>query len=94
MVVVCVLTLRLYAPWVHSLKEKRMVVKSLLTRVRSKFNVSAVESGAQDAHARIVLSAAVLAANAAQADSIMEHVQAFVAASTEAEITSVELEQR
>lgn len=27
---VAVMELRLYAPWVHSLKEKRMVVKSLL----------------------------------------------------------------
>jgi hypothetical protein len=30
MVKVAVVTIRLYAPWVHSLKEKRMVVKSIL----------------------------------------------------------------
>ena len=36
---VVVLTLTLYAPWVHSLKEKRMEIKSLLQRLRNKFNV-------------------------------------------------------
>ena len=39
---VAVMELRLYAPWVHSLKEKRMVVKSLLGKIRSRYAVSAV----------------------------------------------------
>lgn len=28
---IAAMTFRLHAPWVHSLKEKRMVVKSLIT---------------------------------------------------------------
>ena len=31
---IAAMELRLYAPWVHSLKEKRMVVKSLLGKIR------------------------------------------------------------
>ena len=31
------LKIKLHAPWVHSLKEKRMVVKSLLSKMRNKF---------------------------------------------------------
>lgn len=33
---VLVLKIKLYAPWVHSLKEKQMVVKSLLAKIRNK----------------------------------------------------------
>lgn len=40
---VLVLKIKLYAPWVHSLKEKRMVVKSLLAKIRNKFQVSVAE---------------------------------------------------
>ena len=31
---------RIHAPWVRSLKEKRMVVKSICAKVQNKFNVS------------------------------------------------------
>ena len=37
---VAVMKLKLYAPWVHSLKEKRMVVKSILAKIRNKFQIS------------------------------------------------------
>ena len=39
------LKIKLHAPWVHSLKEKRMVVKSLLSKMRNKFNVAVAEVG-------------------------------------------------
>jgi hypothetical protein len=29
--------IKLYAPWVHSLKEKRMTVKSLIAKTKNKF---------------------------------------------------------
>ena len=47
---VAVMELRLYAPWVHSLKEKRMVVKSLLGKIRSRYAVSAAETEELDIH--------------------------------------------
>lgn len=37
------LKLKLRASWVHSLKEKRMIVKSLTAKLQNKFNVSAAE---------------------------------------------------
>lgn len=43
-------TVKLYASWVHSLKEKRMVVKSIISKTRNKFNVSISEADAQDIH--------------------------------------------
>ena len=38
------------AEWVTSLKEKRMVVKSLVEKTKHKFNVSVAEIENQDIH--------------------------------------------
>ena len=59
---VAVLTLRLRAPWVQSLKEKRMELRSLLAKLRNKFNVSVAETDEQDTHQLLVISAAAVAA--------------------------------
>lgn len=88
------LEIRLYAPWVHSLKEKRMVIKSLTAKIRNKFNVSVVEADDQDLHQSTVLGVACVAANTAQADSIMDHVIAFIEENTEAGITGIRREIR
>ncbi len=47
---IAVMTLRLRAPWVHSLKEKRMIVKSLVAKLQNRFHVSAAEVDEQDIH--------------------------------------------
>ena len=89
---VALLTVKLYAPWVHTLKEKRMEAKSLLAKIRNQFNVSAAETDAQDVHQTIILGFAAIAADAAQADSILDHVLHFLEANTEAETLSAERE--
>lgn len=92
--VAALLTLRLHAPWVHSLKEKRMEIKSLLAKIRGKFNVSAIEAEDQDVHQSIVLAVAALAAYPAQADSILDNVLAFVESNTDASVVAVQREAR
>jgi len=92
--VLAVITIRLYASWVHSLKEKRMVVKSLLSKLSAKFNISVAEAADQELHQSIVLMIAGLAADSAQADSILENIQSFIELSTDAQILSVEREIR
>lgn len=92
--IIAVMTIDLHAPWVRSLKEKRMEVKSLLTRIRAQFNVSAAEVDNQDIHQTITLGIAAIAANGAQADSILDSVIRFVEANTDAQVISVEREQR
>ncbi len=42
------LTVRLHIPHARSLKEKRMVIRSLKERMRHKFNISVAETGQQD----------------------------------------------
>ncbi len=92
--VILVLTIELYASWVHSLKEKRMEVKSLVSRLQNKFNVSAAEVAEQDMHQTIVIGIAAIAANTAQADSISENILRFVENATDAQLMHVQKELR
>ena len=45
---IAAMTFRLYAPWVHSLKEKRSIVKSLIAKLRNRYHVSAAEIDEQE----------------------------------------------
>ena len=47
--IIAAMTIRLRAPWVHSLKEKRMIVKSIVAQLQNRFHVSAAEIDAQRA---------------------------------------------
>ena len=90
---VATIEFRLHAPWVHSLKEKRMIVKSLVAKLQNKFHVSAAETGEQDVHQFIVIGVAAIVHNA-MADSLMDEISEFVENNTEAEIVSEEREIR
>ena len=80
------LTFRFYAPWVHSLKEKRMIVKSLLTKLQNQFHVSAAEIDEQDVHQFIVLGVAAIVPHSAMADKLTAGITAFIEENSEAEI--------
>lgn len=84
--IIAAVTFRLHAPWVHSLKEKRMVAKSLITRLQNRFHLSAAEIDEQDTHQIIVIGAAAIVPHNAMADSLMDEISVFVEANTEAEI--------
>lgn len=91
---IAAITFRLHAPWVHSLKEKRMVVKSLVAQLQNRFHVSAAEIDKQDTYQMIVLGAAAIVPNTAMADSMMDAISAFVETSTEAVILDEQREIR
>lgn len=84
--IIAAMTFRLHAPWVHSLKEKRMVVKSLITQLQNKFHVSAAEVDEQDIHQIIVIGVAAVVPHHALADSLMEEISQFVETATDAQI--------
>lgn len=46
---------KLRASWVYSLKEKRKVVRSLVQKLKNKFNVSVGEVEEQDIHQTIII---------------------------------------
>ena len=88
------MTFRLRAPWVHSLKEKRMIVKSLVARLQNRFHVSAAEIADQNIHQSIVIGVATIVPHNALADSVMDEISAFVEENCEAEVVEEEREIR
>ena len=78
----------------HSLKEKRMIVKSLIAKLQNKYHVSAAEIDEQDVHHIIVIGVAAIVPHNAQADSLMEDISRFVEENTEAEVVDEEWEIR
>ncbi len=84
----------IHAPWIHSLKEKRSVVKSLCGRIRNCFNVSVAEVDAHDLHQSIVLGFSCVCTDAASCDSVIDHVLNFIEENAEGEIIGVERELR
>ena len=83
---IAAMTFRLHAPWVHSLKEKRMIIKSLTAQLQNKFHASAAEIDEQDIHQIIVIGVAAIVPHNAMADSLMEEISLFVEENCEAEI--------
>jgi uncharacterized protein len=89
-VAICVI--ELHIPTANSLKAKRQVIKSLVQRLRNRFNVSVSEVGCQDLWQRAELGMAVICHNGAGADSIMEKIFAFVEEESRVEIISSRIE--
>jgi uncharacterized protein YlxP (DUF503 family) len=87
---IAAMTFRLYAPWVHSLKEKRSIVKSLIAKLQNRYHVSAAEIDEQDTHHIIVIGVAAIVPHNAMADSLMEDISLFVEENTDAEIIDEE----
>ncbi len=89
-VAICVL--ELHIPGATSLKAKRQVTKSLVQRLRNRFNVSITETGDHDLWQRVELGMAVVCHNGAGADSIMEKIFKFVELENDVDIISSRLE--
>ena len=83
---IAAITFRLRAPWVHSLKEKRMIVRSIVAKLQNRFHVSAAEVGQQDTNQIVLIGAAAIVPNNALADSLMDEISSFVEENTEAEV--------
>lgn len=80
------------ANWVHSLKEKRMVVKSIIAKVKNKFNFSIAEVESQDYHQSIVLGMACVSNDTKHANSMIQEVINFIEDNCEAIIEDVHIE--
>jgi len=79
-------TCRVYltAEWVCSLKEKRMVVKSLTERMRNKFNIAVAEVEDMDVHRSIVIGFACVSNEHTHAEDMVEKVLRFIEGATDA----------
>ncbi len=76
--VVGVCSWSLSLPGCRSLKEKRMVVKSIKEKLQHRFRVSVAETDHQDTWTRAELTAAVVTTDRGQADSILDRLDRFL----------------
>lgn len=84
--------IKLSAPWCHSLKEKRMVVKSIINKIKHRFNVSIAEVDAQDFHQTIVLGIACVTNSTRHVNSELQNIIDFIDNNFEANIENVDIE--
>ena len=89
---VLLMRVTLRAAWSHSLKEKRMVIKSIVQKLKNKFNISVAEVDDQDIHQTLVIGIAGICGTSSQLDSTMEHIITFIESNTEAEIVDIQKE--
>jgi uncharacterized protein YlxP (DUF503 family) len=75
---VCIIDLRL--PGNGSLKGKRRVIKSIVTRITREFNVSVAEVEDQDLWQRAVLGVACVSSSASYAHGQLERVVQWIEA--------------
>lgn len=87
---VLVMSIKLRASWVHSLKEKRMVVKSIIQKLKNKFNISVNEVEDQDIHQSIVIAISSICSSSSQVDSTMENIINFIELNTDSELINIE----
>ena len=87
---VVVMKIELYANWVHSLKEKRMVLNSLKGKLSNKFNISIAEIEKHDLHQRIVIGISFVCTDIGIADATEEKILEFIDLNSEAEVINVE----
>jgi uncharacterized protein YlxP (DUF503 family) len=80
----------LFLPEVHSLKEKRMVLRRVKDRAQQKFNLAIAEVGDNDLWQRALLGVAVIGNGRRFVESALDEVVRFIRG--EAEVTNVERE--
>lgn len=65
-------------PGLRGLKEKRMILRSLKSRLRNRFEVSVAETGHQDRHQRAQVSVAVIGPDQQPLDALLQEILSFV----------------
>ena len=87
---ICRLTFRLHG--VASLKGKRQMMRRIIERTRSRFNVSAAEVADNDVHKRGVVGISVIGNDRAHVDGMMSTVIRFIDRLGVAPVSGIETE--
>jgi len=82
------LTLDLLLGDVHSLKEKRAVVRPIVAELRRRFDVSAAETGHLDLHRRAEIGVALASPDAGHAREVIDACERLVAGRPEVDLLS------
>jgi hypothetical protein len=74
---------------VHSLKQKRSVIRPVIAELQRRFAVSAAETGDQDLHRRANIGMAVVSADRGHIVEVLDAAERLVASRPEMELLSV-----
>ncbi|MGO3751531.1 MAG: DUF503 domain-containing protein [Peptoniphilaceae bacterium] len=86
----CEIKLRLFSP--NSLKEKRRILKSLIERLKNKFNISISEVGDNDIWQASTIGIAIVSNDSAFSDEIINKIINFIEDFNEVEIIDIDIE--
>ncbi len=78
MMIVGTCLIELHLPMVHSLKEKRGILKSLIAQVQKKFNAAIAEVGLHDVWQSATLGISVVSTTAAHAEQMLETIAIWI----------------
>jgi hypothetical protein len=78
----------------HSLKSRRRVVKSLIGRIRSRFNVSVADIGDQNLWQKAVIGVAVVANDGRYVNQVLSKVLNLISSDLRAEVIDQTMEIR
>jgi uncharacterized protein YlxP (DUF503 family) len=87
-VVVGTLVVDLLLGDVHSLKQKRSVVRPIVAELRRRYQVAAAETGSVDLHRRAELAVAVVSSTRRHAEEVLDGCERLVADLPEVELLS------
>jgi hypothetical protein len=73
---------------VHSLKEKRSLVRPIVAELRRRFEVAAAEAGHADLHRRSLVGVSCVAADHGHVVDVLDRCERFVAGRPEIELLS------
>ena len=76
---------------VHSLKEKRSVVRPIVAELQRRFSVAAAEAGHSDLHRRALIGVAVVASDPGHCREVLDACERLVAGRPEIEMLSARL---
>jgi uncharacterized protein YlxP (DUF503 family) len=84
---VAVALFELHIEFAQSLKDKRMVVRSLRAKLRGRFEISAAEVALQDLHQRARIAISFVTGERTIAESLLDKIQTFIESNTDATMT-------
>lgn len=89
MMVVAIGTFEMHFPEVHSLKEKRQIVRSLIDRVKAKFNASIAEVEHNDLWQRGVIGVSMVANDRVLLQQMAQKIEDILSDNSQAEIVDI-----
>lgn len=82
-------TIKLHAPFVQTLKEKRAVIKSITAKIRNRFNVSVIEADEHDIHKSMVIGIGYVSISTQEATKMLDCIIDYIDNNCEAQIIEV-----